>query len=96
MPLGEQDEVVQEDLAEEGAGLDARLGHADRVELVALRLEEAADQRKEDFLEDGDPFVVVRGGEVFAEQGPLERRHGLVPDLAARVEALGGEGAEYR
>ena len=58
--LREEDEVVQEDLAEEGGSLDACFGHTNRVELVYFRFEETKNKGKKDFAEDGGPLVMIR------------------------------------
>lgn len=92
--LGEEDEVVQEDLAEEGGGLDTGFGHTYRVELVYFGFEEAEDQGEEDFAEDGGPFVVIGGGKFGGLEGTLERGHGLVTDFSAGVYALDRKGVE--
>ena len=50
---------MQEDLAEEVRSLDARIAHADGVDLVDFWSQQAGDEREEDLAEDGGPFLVV-------------------------------------
>lgn len=85
---------MQEDFAKEISGLNARVGHADGICLVYFRAEEAGDEGKEDFGEDGGPFAVVGGREGGGEEGVLQAGDCLVADFAAGVEALGAEGFE--
>lgn len=80
---------MQEDLAQQRRSLNSRLAHAHRVRLVDFRFHQAGDEREEDFPEDGGPFLVVGGGELGAEERALQAGEGLMPDLAAGIEALG-------
>ena len=74
--------------------MDASVTHAYGVCLVDFWPEEAGDEGKEDFGEDGGPFLVGGRGEFWGEEGGLERGEGLMADLAAGIEALSAEGFE--
>lgn len=78
--------------------MHARVGHAQGIGLVDFGFEEADEERKQDFGEDGVEFVglVGGGGEGGREQRALQAGEGLVPHLAAGVDALGGEGVQDR
>lgn len=85
---------MQEDATEEGSGADASLAHPAGVGLVDFRLQQADDQREEHLAKDGRPLRMVACGELGGEQRALEGRKGLLPDLAAGVDALRREGLE--
>lgn len=96
IPLGQEHEVLQEDLAEQRGGLDAGLAHAVAVRREDLGLEQLQDQREQDLAEDGRPLLMVAARQLRRQQRPLQRRERQVPHLAARVRALRRERLEYR
>ena len=59
LPLAEDNQVVQEDLAQQCGGLYPRVAHTARVILENLRFQETTDEREQNIAEDGSPFVMV-------------------------------------
>lgn len=79
---------MQENFTQQLRHGDPRLAHTLWISLVDFRFKQAFDERKEDFGEDGGPFLMVCRGEFGGLEGALEAGEGAAADTPVGVFAL--------
>ena len=64
VPLGQENKVVQEDLAKQLGNLNPHIADTWRVQMIDLGLQELRDEREEHLAKDSSPFLMVGRGKL--------------------------------